>query len=123
MRKARALMFIAASIPGVAGAGTLTTPGYIVKVTSACVARDEACGDWNYEGSSRKSGKSIKLRGTDVFHMCPGDQGDGPGRTPCHHLGYEFLNGSVRYFVGDDGTLEVKSGEKVLVNQQGEWEW
>ncbi|MGE0384104.1 MAG: hypothetical protein AB7Q97_05190 [Gammaproteobacteria bacterium] len=103
-------------------AGSLVTPGYIITITANCEEGVVVCDDVVYRGVSRRSGKAIELRGRDVFRYCPEDHGDGPGGTPCHHLGYEFRGGSVTYFVGDNGALVVTDGDRVLLSEQGEWE-
>ena len=102
-------------------AEVLTTPSYIITITKNCEEGEVGCDDVTYVGVNRKSKKTITLKGADLMHYCPDDLGDGPGKTPCRHIGYEFKNGKVNYFVSDDGSLEVTRGAKVLVKEQGVW--
>ena len=70
-----------------------------------------------YTGTSKKTGKSIKLRGKTLHTLCA------DGVTPCRFLGYEFRKGSVYYRVMEDGSLLVMQGKKILVEETGEWDW
>lgn len=44
------------------------------------------------------------------------------GVTPCRFLGYEFRNGVFRYLVFESGGVRVVRGNKVLVDEPGEWQ-
>jgi hypothetical protein len=92
------------------------------------------CDDVTYEGTHRKTGKSIRLSGRDMIRYCPGDHGDGEGKTPCRHVGYEFRNGNIEYNVWNDGRLEVwrEFGKRhadgtrerqLIVDEKGTWSW
>lgn len=107
--------------PALLQAETLTTPSYVITITSKCEEGVVDCDDVRYVGVNRKNKKSISLKGRDLMHYCPDDQGDGPGKTPCHHIGYEFRNGKTIYTISDDGSLAVKLGSKVLLQEQGIW--
>ncbi len=100
----------------------LRTASYVVTIRTLCEEGVVACDEVEYTGVNRRTGKSIHLKGRDWIRYCPDDQGDGPGKTPCQHLGYEFRNGDVTYYVGDDGMLEVVKGERVLVEEHGRWD-
>jgi len=93
---------------------TLRTPHYQVQITERC-GEVVGCDDVLYESIST-SGKTLRLRGKQIEHMCPGMK-----NTPCHPIGYEFRNGSFVYFVGEDGILTVKRGSKVLFEETGTW--
>ena len=99
----------------------LTTTNYIITITHNCDEGEVGCDDVTYVGVNRKSKKTISLKGADLMHYCPSDLGDGPGKTPCRHIGYEFKNDKVNYFVGDEGNLEVTRGAKVLLREKGVW--
>jgi hypothetical protein len=43
------------------------------------------------------------------------------GVTPCRFLGYRFQNGNTTYLVDEDGSLRVLQGDKLLLEEQGEW--
>jgi len=110
-----ALSVFAFASLGAAQAATLTTPSFVVIVTENC-KEDVACQDVSYVGTDRKSGETIRLKGRTLVAMC------GDGVTPCHHIGYEFRNGEIRYFVSEDGLLEVSKQHKVLVHESGTWD-
>lgn len=99
-----------------ARAGTLTTPSFVVKVTVNCAEGNVTCDDVTYVGTSRKTGKSIKLRGKTMHTLCA------DGVTPCRFLGYEFRNGKIDYQVTEDGQLTVTQGKKTLLSEKGEWQ-
>jgi hypothetical protein len=99
-----------------ARAATLTTPSFIVEVTVNCEEGNVTCDDVGYVGTSKKTGKRIKLHGKTMHTLCA------DGVTPCRFLGYEFRNGKTRYQVLDDGTLLVVQGKKTLLNEKGEWQ-
>ena len=98
---------------------TLTTPNYLITLTINCEEGVVGCDDVTYVGVNRKNKNSIHLKGRELMRYCPDDQGDGPGKTPCHHEGYEFHNGKTKYFIGDDGSLEVSQGAKILLQEKG----
>jgi hypothetical protein len=106
---------------GISNADTLTTPSYVITIIVKCEEGTTHCDNVRYVGVNRKSKKSISLKGRDLTHYCPDDQGDGPAKTPCHHMGYEFNNGKTKYFVSDEGRLEVRRGSKVLLEEHGVW--
>lgn len=111
------LLFV--TLSDTAAALTLTTPSYLITLTINCEEGVLGCDNVTYLGVNRKNKKSIHLKGRELMHYCPDDQGDGPGNTPCHHLGYEFHNGKTIYFIGDDGSLTVNQGSKVLLQEKG----
>ncbi|MGZ5026675.1 MAG: hypothetical protein ACXWFX_06900 [Methylobacter sp.] len=113
------MLLLLASLPDSAGALTLTTPSYLITLTINCEEGVVGCDDVTYVGVNRNNKKSIRLKGRERMHYCPGDEGDGPGKTPCHHEGYEFHNGKTKYYISDDGTLEVSQGAKILLLEQG----
>lgn len=111
---------------------TLTTENYVAVITVNCVEGTVACANVDYLGTNRETGQSIRLHGRDLIHYCRGDQGDGPGKTPCRHEGYVFKNGTVVYRIWDRGVLEVLKhiGERLpdgswpskrLLRELGEW--
>jgi hypothetical protein len=108
-----ALLFVAAQ----ASAGTLTTPSFIIKVKVNCAEGNVSCDKVSYVGTSRKTGKSISLRGKTMHALCA------DGVTPCRFLGYEFRNGRTYYRVLEDGSLSVMQGKKLLLEEKGEWKW
>ncbi|MHB1678772.1 MAG: hypothetical protein ACYCSS_14795 [Sulfuriferula sp.] len=56
------------------------------------------------------------LTGNPAYRNCA------DGITPCQFLGYEFKNGKVLYFLDQiRGSLQVKLGEKLLLEEKGEW--
>jgi hypothetical protein len=102
--------------------GVLTTKSWNITIAANCKEGVVDCDDIDYLAVNRKSGKKVRLKGKDLFHYCPGDEGDGPGKTPCRHLGFEFRKGAALYRVWDDGNLEVRQGSRLLLQEKGEWE-
>ena len=95
----------------------LVTPNYIVTITHLC--KEEgcvSCSNMIYHGVSRKSGKSITLKGS-TWHTRGAD-----GVTPSRFLGYRFENGDIMYRVHQSGLLEVLKGDSaILISEQGTW--
>ena len=117
------LMIVSSAYAG----GTLTTENYTVTIKEHCEEGVVVCDEVEYVGTNRKTKRSIRLRGRDLFHMCPDDHGDGLGKTPCHHMGHEFRSGNIFYQVWDWGELEVWRGAplppkgKQLLRELGTW--
>jgi len=95
-------------------AETLATPSYVITIVENCGEGNVACDDVAYLGVSRKTGKSIALKGRTVHTACRDN-------TPCRFLGYEFASGRTIYRVTEDGVLEVRQGDKILVHEKGTW--
>lgn len=113
MRTLAALAFLACFAQAVP-AETLTTPSFEITVRENCGEGNVSCDDVSYLGISRKSGKSLVLKGRTIHTTCR-DQ------SPCRFLGYEFVSGRTIYRVMEDGTLEVRRGDKILVHEKGSW--
>lgn len=92
----------------------LVTPGYAVTVIG-CKEGVVSCDDARYIGVSRKSGKVVTLKGR-TLHTTAAD-----GVTPSRFLGYEFRSGSTVYRVSEEGVLDVRRGEKLVLNERGQW--
>lgn len=112
----RKFLMLCALVAG--GAATaqevLVTPSYAVTVIG-CKEGVVSCDDARYIGVSRKSGKVLTLKGR-TLHTTAAD-----GVTPSRFLGYEFRNGSTVYRVSEEGVLDVRQGEKVVVSERGKW--
>jgi succinylglutamate desuccinylase len=80
---------------------TLETSGFTVKIVQQCEEGNVTCDDVRYTGTSKKTGKAIKLRGKTMHSMA--------------------ADGRVNYTVFADGRLVVTEGKKTLVNQRGKW--
>jgi hypothetical protein len=106
------IIFAAASVQ----AESLDTPSFKITI-KGCNEGDVSCDNVKYVGFSKKNGESITLTGKTVNTM------SADGVTPDRFIGYEFKNGQTLYFVGEDGTLKVTQGSKVLVSEQGKWDW
>lgn len=100
-----------------ASAGTLTTPSFTIEIKVNCAEGNVTCDNVTYVGTSKKTGKSIILRGKTKHSMCA------DGVTPCGFQGYEFKNGTTYYRLLEDGSLLVMQGKKVLLEEKGTWEW
>ncbi|MFN0161435.1 MAG: hypothetical protein ACKVQQ_09405 [Burkholderiales bacterium] len=99
----------------VAAVQTLRTASFEVRIDQRCPEGYVTCSRVHYTGTSRKTGKSITLVGSTLHTTCA------DGRTPCRFLGYVFRNGKVVYTVLENGLLSVKEGDRVVVEEQGEW--
>jgi hypothetical protein len=111
-------VFAAALLLGLAGlarADTLTTRSFVVQIQVNCAEGEVVCDDVTYRGKSRRSGKSLELKGKTLHSLCA------DGVTPCRFLGYEFRNGAFLYRVFDSGKLRVTRGDKVVVEESGAW--
>jgi hypothetical protein len=95
---------------------TLITPSFVIEIKMNCAEGNVTCDNVTYVGTSKKSGKSITLRGRTKHGLCA------DGVTPCGFQGYEFKNGATYYRVLEDGSLLVTQGEKVLLEEKGNWE-
>ncbi len=104
-------------------ASTLVTPSYEITVTENCPEGEIACQDVTYASKNRRTKRTVHLKGRSIVHNCPGDQGDGPGKTPCHHVGYEFRAGKTTYDVDDDGRFTVTRAGRVVLEERGKWDW
>jgi hypothetical protein len=96
-------------------ASKLNTPSFQVQVSVNCEEGNVTCNDVTYVGVNRKTKASIKLRGKTVHSLCKDRV------TPCHFLGYEFQNRRYRYFVSEDGRLEIYRGQSLVASEQGIW--
>jgi len=94
----------------------LVTDSFEITIEVRCSEGVVGCDNVRYTGVHRKTGRSIKLVGQELHTRCA------DGVTPCRFLGYAFKNGNVSYAVWDDGTLSVKQGERVLVQEKGTWQ-
>ena len=93
---------------------TLKTPSYTITITEYC-PMDFDCNHVIYKGVS-KSGKTIVLHGSHIWHNCPGTH------DPCHPIGYQFKNAGIEYLVTEDGELVVTQGSQTLVEEPGKWD-
>ncbi len=114
MKKIALAWLLAAAAPP-ATAATLVTPSFEVNIEVRCAEGNVSCDQVRYTGTSRKSGKSLSLKGRTHHTLCA------DGVTPCRFLGYIFKNGGITYFVSDAGQLTVSEGRKVLVQETGDW--
>ncbi|MFL9877012.1 hypothetical protein PQR63_01355 [Herbaspirillum rhizosphaerae] len=111
------LLLVALGLVSVdAGASTLTTLSFVIDIEEHCGEGSVGCDNVSYVGTSKKTGKRIKLRGKSMHTLCA------DGVTPCRFLGYEFRNGTTLYEVQEDGTLVIMQGKKVLLQETGEWD-
>ncbi|MBW4582384.1 MAG: hypothetical protein KME42_22680 [Tildeniella nuda ZEHNDER 1965/U140] len=109
------LTLVLTLLPGLAIAETLDTPNFKVEITTQCQEGVVGCDKVIYQGTNKRTGKSLKLSGKQIMSLCA------DGVTPCHSLGYEFRNGRYVYIVSEDGRLSVSEDKKVIVNELGTW--
>lgn len=114
MKALSALLLIV--LASVVSAETLETKSYVVEIERNCPEGYVICDDVSYKGMHKYKDATINLKGTTSHTTCA------DGVSPCRFLGYEFRDGNIRYFVHDDGTLEVTRGKnEVLLKQKGQW--
>lgn len=97
-------------------ADTLKTKDFRVTITNNCPEGTVVCNNVTYYGINVKTNASLKLRGRTVHTSCA------DGVTPCRFIGYEFFNGNYRYFVTEQGSLQVYQNGKLVLNQRGNWQ-
>lgn len=100
----------------VAQADTLVTQDYVVTVAQNCPEGDVTCDDVTYSGINANTGDSLDLQGKTVHSTCADNT------TPCQFIGYEFFNGPYRYFVNQNGTLQVFQNDQLILEQAGTWD-
>jgi uncharacterized protein (TIGR03066 family) len=93
----------------------LVTSSFTIQINVYCEEGNVTCNNVEYIGVNKKTGKSIRLVGKTKHTVCADKV------TPCRFMGYEFQNGKTYYRVLEDGNLLVVEGNKVLLEQQGEW--
>lgn len=108
------LAFAVSAAMGAGASRTLVTQNYTVTITEQCDEYEVGCGKVLYHSISGL-GKAITLRGKQIMAMCK------DGVTPCHPLGYRFLNKGVTYNISESGELTVTRGKATLLNEQGKW--
>jgi hypothetical protein len=92
----------------VAGAETLKTKSFEIKITRLCEEGNVICNRVTYIGKNLKTGKSIRLTGKTVNNS-----------KSYTFLGYEFRNGKYRYFVTTTNLLQVYKGRQLILEEQG----
>lgn len=119
--RAGVLALAGLAAPPVAGAAdvghvrVLETPGFVVRIETACEEGSISCDRVTYRGQSKRTRKALRLTGRTAHTTCA------DGVTPCRFLGYVFANGDTRYFVSEAGELLVRRGDAVLVREAGQW--
>lgn len=93
----------------------LKTPNHRVVLRINCPEGTVICNNVSYYGINFRTGASITLKGRTLHRPCQDRV------TPCQFLGYEFLNGNTRYFVGEDGQLTVTQGRRLILREMGTW--
>ncbi len=105
-------------LPALCYGDQLTTKNYVITITRHCQEGEVTCDKVTYHGISKKTQHALTLSGHTLHTLCA------DGVTPCQFLGYEFKTGKTTYFVLETGLLRVvKDDNKVLVEEQGEWEY
>ncbi len=91
-----------------AGAETLVTKNFQIKITQHCEEGNVSCDRVTYVGKSLKTGKSIFLTGKTLNNS-----------RSYTLLGYEFRNGPYRYLITSDNTLLVYKRDRLILREQG----
>jgi hypothetical protein len=125
--------FLAGSWCLEASASTLRTENFQIQITSNCEEGNVVCNDITYVFTDIEAAVTITRQGRTVHRLCA-DQ-----VTPCQFLGYEFLNSEYedpepgmpigdyspieyRYFISDDGLLQIYRNQQLLTSEQGTWQ-
>ena len=103
------------AIPEVVKAATLETENFKIYITPRCAEGTVGCNNVAYQGTDKRTGKSLRLTGKQLMSMCA------DGKTPCRALGYEFKNGAYVYQVTEEGRLIIYRGKRVTTNEAGKW--
>jgi hypothetical protein len=128
-------IFLAGSWCLKASASTLKTESYQVQITSNCEEGNVVCNDMTYVLTEIETAVTITRQGRTVHRLCA------DRITPCQFLGYEFLNTAYedptdgsdlthteyapikyRYFISDDGLLQIYRNKKLTTSEQGTWQ-
>jgi hypothetical protein len=102
-------------LPAAAGE-RLLTESWDITIDVRCPEGVVGCKDVRYAGLHRKTGKTLKLSGEEIHTLCADKV------TPCRFLGYVFRHGRQRYYVWENGTLAVRQGDKLLLQEDGKWQ-
>ncbi|WP_146851827.1 hypothetical protein [Brevifollis gellanilyticus] len=97
-------------------AETLVTKSFVVVIVHNDPEGVVSSDNITYVGVSRKTGKTIQLKGRTVHKM------EADGVTPDVFRGYLFENDGATYWVGRHGELTVKSKGRVILEESGEWQ-
>lgn len=115
MRAVALALLLGCALPATAGE-RLLTESWDITIDVRCPEGEVGCRDVRYTGVHRRTGKALKLSGRELHTLCADKV------TPCRFLGYVFRHGGQRYFIWEDGTLAVKQGDKVLLQETGKWQ-
>ncbi|MGK3115384.1 hypothetical protein [Candidatus Pantoea formicae] len=89
-----------------------STKGFTITLVNNCGDFYASCGKANYYGMKKDNGNQISLSGKTI-----------DSKTTVKAKGMAFENGDVNYIVTFDPLkLKVMQGNKVLLEQSGEWE-
>ena len=110
---ARYLIVVFAVFPAVVqGAVKCVTANYDVTIIEHCPAGEIFCRNVTYIGKNKRTGQSIKLKGSQTIRPCA------DGVTPCQMMGWEFFSGPYRYAITDDRSLWVSRDGKDLIEEK-----
>lgn len=90
---------------------TLVTKNYIVTIYHNCPEGCVSCDSIIYCGVSKKTGRTLVLRGSKV--VTNGGLG--------HFVGYRFENGSITYSIHDNSLGIYRNNNETLAEEEGTW--
>ena len=93
-------------------AAVCETENYFVTITEHCEDAGVFCRNVTYEGTNKRTRKSLRLKGSVVVRTC------GDGVTPCAMEGYEFFSGPYRYAVTRERWLWVTRDGKTILEEK-----
>jgi hypothetical protein len=96
-------------------AETLITPSYKI-VIGSCPEGYVTCDNIPFEITDLKTGDISSHAGRTLHTLCA------DGVTPCRFLGYQFSGDTGKFYIYDNGALEIKgkSGQVILF-EEGMW--
>lgn len=97
-------------------AQVLDTAGFTVRIEVQCEEGEVTCDKVTYRSESKRTNKKLVLLGRTAHRLCEDKL------TPCRFLGYVFKAGKYTYFVSEAGELLVQHGDKVIVQEVGQWQ-
>lgn len=115
MRLAALALLLACASPAAAQL-VLATESFDIAIDIRCPEGEVGCKDVRYTSVHRRSGRILKLLGEELHTLCADRV------TPCRFLGYVFRHGRQRYYVWENGTLAIKHGDEVLLQEAGKWQ-
>jgi hypothetical protein len=102
------LLAVIRACADVAGAETLRTNNFEIKITRHCGEGSVSCDRVTYVGKELGTNRSITLTGRTMNR-----------ERSYTFIGYKFCNGKYTYLVTADNYLQVYQGDQLIIREQG----